>query len=85
MDLVEEEDGAFSGISEDSVRVVDDLTDAFYPDGCGVLTDESSGSCFGDDLGEGGFSGARWAVKDDGGECVGVDHPAQEFVWGDEV
>lgn len=85
MDLVEEEDGAFAGVSQDAVCVVDDLSDSFDADGGGVLTDEASCGCFGDDFGKGGFAGPGWAVEDDGGEGVGVDHAPEEFALGEEV
>ncbi len=85
VDLVEEEDGAFARIAQDAVGIVDDLADALDADRCGVLADKPSAGCFGDDLGECGFAGAGRAVEDDGGEGVGVDHSAEEFVRGQEV
>ena len=85
MDFIEEEDGAFVLFGEDARCFVDDLADSFDAYGCGVLAHEAAGGCFGDDFGECGFAGAGWAVEDDGGECVGVDHSAEEFAWAEDV
>lgn len=38
-----------------------------------------------DDGGEGGFSGAGWAVKDEGSEAVGLDGAAEKFSFGEDV
>lgn len=65
--------------------VVDDFSDSFDADGRGVLADESSGGGFGDDFGEGGFARAGWAMEDDGGQCVGVDHSAEELALAEEM
>jgi hypothetical protein len=85
MDFIDEQNGglafifeAIGGGSEDAAHVGDvgfDATKAF----------ELAFGLAGDDLREGGFSGARRTVKNEGLDAVGLDGAAEELAGAEDV
>ncbi len=85
VDFVEEEDGALAGVAEADFGFGEDFADFFDTHGAGVELDEVAVGVCGDEVGEGGFSGAGGAVEDDGGEAVGFDHSSEEFARAEDM
>ena len=85
VDFVEEEDGAAVVLLQPLAGGVEHEADVFDADGGGVAAVEVRVGVVGDEFGEGGFAGARRAVKQHAAHAVGVDHAAQQGAGAQKV
>ncbi|MFM1943062.1 MAG: hypothetical protein RI897_2044 [Verrucomicrobiota bacterium] len=85
VDFIDEEEGGLGLVSESVGGFGEDLADIGHRGFHTAEAFEVVGAVFGDEAGEGGFSGAWGSEEDHGLDPLGFDGSAEQFAFGEEV